>query len=121
MTCTGKILAAVFGLALVAATSRGGMFINGRLWAQAAIAYGVAGLCLAGLLREVTRATLPGDYTDDLDSPPPVKEAGPLRRILAARTARRLLRDMPWCCERYWTTTGAQHDHTCYRNFRSIA
>jgi hypothetical protein len=120
VTLAGRILVAVFGATLVAATSRGGMLIVQGLWGQAAAAYGVAGVCTTALIREVGRAIPPGDHTDDGGARAPLKAAGPLARLHAARKARHLLKNAPRCCERYWTTAGAQHDEHCYRN-RSLA
>ncbi|KQW13576.1 hypothetical protein [Streptomyces sp. Root369] len=121
MTLTSKVLAAVFGLAFVAAVSKGGQLVDGASWEHAAAAYGVAGLCLIGLLRELSRRLPPpGDYTDDIDAPA-IKEAGPRARLIARREANRLLRRMPCVCERYWTSAGAQHDPWCPQFYRSAA
>lgn len=122
MTRTGRVLAAVYGLALLCAVSFGGQFIGGARWLHAAAAYTVAGICLVGLLREVGRAIPPGDYTDDVQEEPAlVGEAydpgqpRPRRmgRIRAARAARRAVQGMPCGCERYWSTTGLAHDPWC--------
>ncbi|MDQ1018821.1 hypothetical protein [Streptomyces afghaniensis] len=119
MTRTSMAIGAVFGLGFVFAVSVGGGHINAGRWGHAAAAYGMAALCVLGAIREAGRATLPGDYTDD--EPAPVKQAGLLARLRAAREARRVTRSMPCDCERYWTTFGREHDEWCPAYYRSIA
>ncbi|MER5697883.1 hypothetical protein ACWDBO_37315 [Streptomyces mirabilis] len=117
MTRLSTALAVLFGLAMVVAVSVGGQCINEARWLDAAAAYGVAGVLLAGMIRELGH-TVPGDYTDDIDTPAPAKRLGRLR---AAREARRVTRATTCGCQRYWDTVGAEHDEWCPQRFRSVA
>ncbi|MFF5968180.1 hypothetical protein ACFY64_31555 [Streptomyces collinus] len=123
MTRTSMTIGIIFGLGFVAAVSAGGGHLSEGRWAHAATAYAVAALCVLGAVREAGRAELPGDYTDDVDepAPEPVKEAGFLARFRAARAARRVARSMPCDCDRYWSTTGREHDPWCHLFDRSVA
>lgn len=123
VTRTGRALAALYGLALLCAVSFGGQFLGSARWLHAAAAYTVAGILLVALLREVGRAIPPGDYTDDVQEEPALvgeaydpNQPRPRRmgRIRAARAARREVQAMPCGCERYWSTTGSEHDPWCY-------
>lgn len=120
MTRTSKTMAVVYGLAFVVAVALGGRCVDQARWLDAASAYGLAGLLLAAMLREIGR-TLPGDYTDD--EPAPVKEAGPIGRLQAAREARRVIRASadPCACRQAWTTCGAAHDPLCPQSRRRVA
>lgn len=123
VTRTGRALAALYGLALLCAVSFGGQFLGSARWLHAAAAYTVAGILLVALLREVGRAIPPGDYTDDVQEEPALvgeaydpTQPRPRRmgRLRAARAARREVQAMPCGCERYWSTTGSEHDPWCY-------
>ncbi|MGW2951585.1 hypothetical protein [Streptomyces eurythermus] len=115
MTYTAKALVATFGVAMFLAVSRGGQYIAEARWTSATAAYAVAGLCLAGLLREVGRAL--HDYTDDLTVPAVIRPLSPRR---AAREARRAS-EGTCSCPRYWDTVGAEHDEWCPQRYRSTA
>ncbi|MGY3199796.1 hypothetical protein [Streptomyces sp. TE5632] len=109
MTRTAKTLVVIFGLALFASVSKGGQFIGEARWGHAAAAYATAGLCLAGLLREVGHV-----WPDDTqDQPPAVRKPGVCARINAARQARQAARSMRCGCDRYWSSVGTEHDRWC--------
>ncbi|MEU1853961.1 hypothetical protein ABZ499_33060 [Streptomyces sp. NPDC019990] len=121
MTRTNMAIAVAFGFGFVFAVSVGGGHISAGRWGSATVAYGGAALCVLGASREASRATLPGGYTDDEPATPPVREAGPLTRLLAARKARRVLRESsePCSCRTAWVTGGAEHDRQCPQFRRS--
>ncbi|MEN1889505.1 hypothetical protein [Streptomyces mirabilis] len=110
MTRTSKVLLVVFGAPFVLSISVGGRLIGEARWWHATAAYAAAGLCLIGLLREMSRATLLGDYTDDIDEPPAVSKPGLRTRVKAACQFRQVTRGMPCGCHRYWSSVGAEHD-----------
>jgi hypothetical protein len=121
---TSTVITIVFGLGFVFATAVGGGHVTAGRWGHAAAAYAIAALCILGAIREAGRATLPGKYTDDIEDEPEtamVGEAytpaqirpGHLSRLRAARTARREMRSMRCGCNRYWTSTGREHDTWC--------
>lgn len=118
MKRTSMIISTVFGLGFVACTAIGGSHVSAGHWQDAAAAYALAALCVTGAIREAGRDTAPGTYTDDIEDEPETAMArrpqhpGPLRRLHAARTARREMRSR--CgCTRYWSTVGAEHDDWC--------
>ncbi|MYR58329.1 hypothetical protein GTY54_19520 [Streptomyces sp. SID625] len=115
MTRTGKTLVVVFGVAMFFAVSLGGQYIGAGLWWKAASAYATAAVFLVGLVREIG-APLPGDYTDDVDTPAAPRRLG---RWRAARQARREARATTCGCPRFWTTCGAEHDEWCPQRYRS--
>ncbi|MEU7323340.1 hypothetical protein ABZ682_22735 [Streptomyces griseoviridis] len=113
MTRTGWAIVVIFGCAFVFAVSLGGQHIGQARWLDAAGAYGIAGFCLAGMIRELGRAIPTGHYPDDTGHAPRTKTAKPLGRLHAARTARREMRSSGCGCTRYWATAGAEHDDWC--------
>ncbi|MCX4609479.1 hypothetical protein [Streptomyces mirabilis] len=121
MTRTSKVLLVVFGAPFVFSISVGGQLIGEARWWHATAAYAVAGLCLIGLLREMSRATLLGDYTDDIDEASAIPEPGLRIRARAARQARQVTRNMPCGCHRYWSSAGTEHDIWCPHYERSSA
>ncbi|MFD7957006.1 hypothetical protein ACFV4X_26375 [Streptomyces ardesiacus] len=116
MNRTVKTWVTVLSTSIVVGTSRGGFLLAESAWLEAAIAYGASALCTVGLIHEIGYG-----ITSDVEQPAPVKEAGPLARIRAARTARRVTRSIPCTCDRYWTTAGREHDPWCPEFYRSFA
>ncbi|MFM9590767.1 hypothetical protein ACKI16_29695 [Streptomyces scabiei] len=121
MNRTTKTVTAALGAAFIFSVSVGGQCIGAALWWHAAAAYTVAAALLTAVIRELNRAVLPGEYTDDLPENQPADTVarapapGPARmgRFRAARAARRETAPDGCTCERWWTSFGAAHDKPC--------
>jgi hypothetical protein len=123
VTGASKAVIVLFAVAVTAASALGGIYVGQGRWADAACAYAGAAMFLVGLCREVDFVLRAGEEAeaDALPAlPAPVKKAGPLGRLRAARRARRVTRGA--CdCPRYWATLGADHDDWCPQRSRSAA
>lgn len=115
MTRAGRACFLLYGLALFGATTYGARLLAAADFRQALGCYGLALTVLVAMLREASRASL--------DEPPRPRtgRAGPVRRWLVEREARRILRDTECTCDAWWPSPGRPHAPWCRasRNDRS--